>query len=109
MGHLTVKVIIFQLPSDHHGDDFLVGSNIFNIFGGDRPPVLEHGDPIADLTQLPHLMRDINNTHAAFLEAADNLKQVFHLIQIERGGRLVHDQHLCVRGQRLCDFNELLL
>ena len=93
---------------DHHADDRCYAGGR-GVDGADIFAVTQHRDPVGDLLQLVHLVRDIDDADAAALQLADDLEQLRDLGAVERGRRLVHDQHARVEGQGLGDLHHLLL
>ena len=62
-----------------------------------------HGDPVADLLDLVHAVRDEDHAHALARERADHREQAIARGHVERGGRLVEDQDLGVAQERADD------
>ena len=99
---------LVQGTADHHGDD-LIHIQPFQRLGGDPLTVAQNSDLVAQLENLFHLVRDINNAAAAIFQLANNGEQVVHLFLGQRRGRLVHDDDFGVIGERLGDFDHLHL
>ena len=76
--------------------------------GTDQTSISENRDGIADLIDLFQEMRDKDDADALLLQRAHHRKQLLNLLVIERGGRLIQDQHLRVHIHRTGDGHHLL-
>jgi hypothetical protein len=76
--------------------------------GGDGAAVLEHGDPVADLTDLLQPVGDVDDGDAAGGEVADDGEEVVDLLAVQDRGGLVHDDQPGVLGQRAGHADHLL-
>ena len=72
------------------------------------PAVPHDDDPVRDLHDLLHLMRDEDHGIAFRREGTDELHQRLDLLREKHGGRLVHDEDPGVAVQRLQDLHLLL-
>ncbi|MNV47642.1 hypothetical protein D3C71_1395170 [compost metagenome] len=86
--HLTRRILsigetLAERTPHHHRDD-LVHIQPFQRLGGDPLAITQNGDFVAQLEDLFHLMRDIDDAAAAFLQLADNGEQVVHLFFRQR-------------------------
>ena len=73
---------VVQRPADHGGDQ-LVHVRLFGFPGQDHLAVPHHGDLVADLKDLVHLMRDIYQGYALLLQVAHHLKQLFDFLHCQ--------------------------
>src|SRR6266850_6353042 len=99
---------IDQLAADHHADNVVDGGGGHG-HRGDVLPVAHDGYAVGNLLQLVHLVRDVDDAHAARLQLADDAKKIGHFGVVQRRGGLVHDQHTRVERQGLGDLHQLLL
>ena len=76
--------------------------------GGDGAAVLEDGDPVADLADLLEPVRDVDDGDALGGQVADDPEEVLHLLLVEGGGGLVHDDQPGVVGERPRHADDLL-
>ncbi len=72
-------------------------------------PVAQDRDAVADPIHLVEPVRDVDNRHAAGDQPTDQREELVDFARRERGGRLVHHQHRCRRGQGLRDLHHLAL
>ena len=75
----------------------------------DQPAVAQHGDAVGQAKHLVHLVRDVEDRHAALAQPLDHAKQPGDLGFGERAGRLVHDQDVGFERQGLGDLDQLLI
>ncbi|MNT03546.1 hypothetical protein D3C72_1380890 [compost metagenome] len=75
---LFVREALVQGAADHHGDD-LVHIQPFERLSGDPLAVTQNGDLIAQLEDLFHFMRDIDDATATLFQFTDNGEKVVHL------------------------------
>ena len=71
--------------------------------------ITHDGDAVADLRDLLHTVRNVDDPDAFGLQTADDGKQLLDLHARQRRCRLVHDKHLDIMRQCLCDLDHLLL
>ena len=71
------------------------------------PAVAQHRDAMADAIDLVETMRDVDDRHAAGDQPLHQREQLVHLAGGQRRGRLVHDQHRGLGGERLGDLDHL--
>ncbi|MOA11710.1 hypothetical protein D3C78_1316650 [compost metagenome] len=75
---LFIREALVQRAPNHHGDDF-VHVQPFKRLSSDPLPVTQNSDFIAQLEDLFHFVRDINNAAAALFQFTDNSEKVIHL------------------------------
>ena len=95
MTFLAGRIEIADLTADHHGDDVLF-RKLADRRGLDAASVAHDGDIVAQAENLIHLVRDVNDRAALFLEPADLIKQTLGLMLCQRRCWLVHDDNLRV-------------
>jgi hypothetical protein len=97
-----------KLAPDHQlGDVFLGG-----LCGFQRAAVLtvtQNGNPIGDLEDLFHPVRDVDDADAMGFEVLDHLEQDSFLGIGKRRRRLIEDHGLGFMGQRPRDLHHLLV
>ena len=62
---------------------------------GGHPAEVERGDPVGDLEDVVHVVRDQHDAEAVVGEPADQVEHLAGLGDAERGGRLVEDARPC--------------
>ena len=72
-------------------------------------PAAHHHHPIADGEHVRHAMADEDDRHAGVLQAADQVENLSHLPDRDRGGRLVHQHHARLRKAGAGDRDRLPL
>ena len=102
------RELIAKLTPDHEPD------NIVHLKLGSRScrnvaAVAHNGDLIGDTLDLRHLMRNVDDTHAALAQHMDDLKQVLDLLLGQRGRRLVKYNDLGMIRNGLGDLHHLPL
>lgn len=103
---LFLGILVFNLAPHHQFDDrFFVDAGRFMRF--DHIAIPQDGDIVRDFKNLIHFVRDIDDARAALFELLDLFKQPLHLFGGDRRGRLVHDDDVCVEGNRFEDFDHL--
>ncbi|MNE59414.1 hypothetical protein D3C80_1545070 [compost metagenome] len=65
------RILIFKLAPHHHFDQRIFGQR-GHFALGNKLPVAEHGNVIANLENLFHAVRDINNATSLRFQLADN-------------------------------------
>jgi hypothetical protein len=75
----------------------------------DAAAVAQHGDLVGDREHLVHAVRDVDDGHAAVAQAADDLEHLLDFVAAQRGGRLVHQQHLGIDADGLGNLQQLAL
>ena len=93
----------------HHQADDVLGSGLFDGQLAGELPVAQHHHPVGDGHDLVDAVRDEDDRHAAFLQAADQVEEPLDLLFRQRSRRLVHDQDVGAERQGLGDLHELLL
>ncbi len=106
-GGLSLWKSLLELAAHHHFHD-LVEARLRHRTLADEMSIAQHRDPVADLENLLHTVRDVDDADAARFQVRHDLEQRADLAVGERGGGLVHDQHTGVERQRLCDLDQLL-
>src|SRR5260370_3250385 len=77
--------------SNHRRDEIPL-ADVADAAGQDELPVAQHADALTDLVDLLQVVRDIQNSDAAFSQAAHALKQAVHSRLLERRRRLLQNQ-----------------
>lgn len=100
--------IAFERATDHQsGDLLLIG--LRRAASATHLAVAQHRDPVRQLEDLGHLVRDVDNAHAARLKPGDGLEQRQRLGAGERRSRLVENHDRAVERHGACDFDHLLV
>ena len=86
-----------------------VDRDVGGVVRGDVAAVAHDRDPVAEREDLVEAVRDEQDAGALVAEAAGDGEQPLHLDSAERGGRLVHDEHLGVERDGLGDLDDLLV
>ena len=97
-----------QVSPDHRLDN-CARSNSRCVVGDDLFAVAQHGNAVGEHQRLFERMRDEDYRHAALLEIADEVEEVFLLFWSERGRRLVEDDHFGAVEHGARDLDHLLL
>ena len=92
----------------HQPDDLGGRRRAGREVAGDRPPVLEDRDPVADLADLGEPVGDVDDGDPVGGQLAHDPEQVLHLVRVEHRRRLVHDDQPGVAGQRPGHADDLL-
>ena len=102
---------IFRLdrPADHQRDQIVLRQRLVDLVGALADAVAEDGDAVGERQDLRQPVADIDDRRARGDDPADDAAQLLDAGKVEARGRLVEQQHLRVRGQRLDDFEELAL
>ena len=95
-----------QRAPDHQAHDLVVAGR-GHVDGPDVLAVAEDGGAVAQLAHLVHAVRDEDHRHALLAQPAHDGEDLLHLAPVERGGRLVEDQHPRLAAQRLGDLDQL--
>ena len=96
-------------PAGHQRDD-LAGRGVAGREpGGDGAPVLEDGDPVADLADLLEPVGDVDDGDVLGGEVADDAEEALDLLVVQHGRGLVHDDQLRVLRERPRHADHLLL
>ena len=73
-----MRILILQLAADHHlNQQIFIQAGHFAL--GDKLPIAEDRDVIANLEDLFHTVRDIDNTAPLRFQFADHAEQGFGL------------------------------
>ena len=105
---IQMRILIFQLTSHHHFDKRIFGQRRHFALGN-KLPVAEDGDVIADVEDLFHTVRDIDNPAPLRLQLADHAEQGFSFGIGQGVGRFIHNDDLRLKAQYLRDFHHLLI
>ena len=106
----TLGEAVFDLTANHALDDTVFINIVACVVDSlDGSTVTDNGDLISNIGDFVQLMGNNNTGHALFLELQQQVKKGTGIFFVQRGGRLVQDQQLCVLCQSLCDFDHLLL
>ena len=89
-----------ERAADHGGDE-LAHVGLRRGLRHDQLAVPQHGDLIANLKYLVHLVRDVNERNALVAQHPHHLKELVYLLNSQRGGGLVQDYDLRVVGDGL--------
>ena len=92
----------------HHLCDELDLGQMLHLVLAHQLAVAQNGDPVADLVDLLQKVRDENDAHAGGLQIPHESEQHGDFLVIQRGGRLVEDQHLAVHIDGARDGHHLL-
>ncbi len=104
-----VRVAVLERASHHATDDVVLGDALIHVQGLDGQSVTDDGGRICDVYDLVELVGNHDARDSLALEVADQVEQVSRVLVVQRGGGLVQDEELHALGERLCDFDELLL
>ena len=105
---IQMRILIFQLTSHHHFDERIFGQR-GHFALGNKLPVAEDGDVIADFKDLFHAVRNIDNPAPLRFQLADNAEQGFGFGIGQGVGRFIHNDDLRLKAQHLRDFHHLLI
>ena len=72
-------------------------------------PVTDDGHAIGDHLEFIHPVRDIDDAGIGLNETSDEVLQSGHLSVVQGRGRLIHDKYLGLVGERLGNFDHLLV
>ena len=105
----ALRIHLLEFAADHPGDD-LIERDLGNRRGlADRPAVAQHHDPIGDLCDLFHLVRDVAHADAGLPQAADHPEKLRNLPVRQGRCRLIEDEDARPLRQSFRDFDHLLL
>ncbi len=96
------------MAAHHHAHD-LRDRHIFEIARANFFTVAQHRDTIPDLVDFLEPVRDVDDRHATFFELVYDAEQTRDFFWSQRRGRLIHDQHFVLVGERLRDLDKLHL
>ncbi|MNP35514.1 hypothetical protein D3C76_1288500 [compost metagenome] len=99
---------IFNLPTHHHFHN-LIHVCICDSFCSDVLAIPHHCNLVANPENLFHTVRDIDHSDPLFFQGSDYIKQAFNFPIGECSRRLVQHQYFRIHGQRLRNFDHLLL
>ena len=88
-GDLPLGEDVAELAAHHHGDEPLLAQG-GRVVGADELPVAQDSDPVGDLEDLVHLVRDVDNADARGGEPAYLLEEAADVVLGDGGGGLVH-------------------
>ncbi len=92
----------------HEGDELLRRGLGDREVLRDGAAVLEHGDAVADLADLLEAVRDVHDRDARLGQLLDDAEEVAHLLGVQHGRRLVHDDDAGVVRQGTRHRDDLL-
>jgi len=98
---------VVQGPADHGRDQGVVVP-VLDVPCIDVLAVADDLHAVAELKELLQLVGDEDDADASVTKVAAGLHQLLDLLLAQRGGRLVHDDHLGVDQDRLRDLDHLL-
>ena len=101
-------IVVRHAAPDHQGDQ-VIGGGFFDIFGCHILTIPQDSDAVGHNVQFTHTVADVNNADAAGFQLADALEQRFGLFIGQRACRLVHNNNVGGKGNRLNDLDHLLL
>ena len=73
-GHRLLGIDVFNFAAHHAGDDG-VHVQVLRPIGGHHTAVHQDGDVVGDLEDLLHLVGDVDDGHALFLQLGDLLEE----------------------------------
>ena len=94
-----VALVLAERLGSGHQPHELLGRPVAAIELGHGHAGAHHRDPVADLLDLVHAVRDEDHADAPARELADDREQAVARRDVERGGRLVEDQDLAGRAR----------
>jgi len=100
-------VHVGEFAADHEADD-LGGRRRGHVARAYRPAVAEDREPVGHRPDLLQKMADVDDADARVAERADHLEQHVRIGLRETRGRLVHDDHVGLGGQRPGHLHQLL-
>ena len=92
----------------HHGNE-LRFVNLADVLRADMSAVAQHRDAVGQGKDFRHAVADIDDGDAARFEVAHDIHEALHIGFGQCGGRLIHDQHAGILGQRPGDFDALAI
>ena len=102
------RVLIFQLTSHHHFNQ-RVFCQRGNFTFGNKLPVTEDGYVVANLEDLFHTVRNIDNAASLGFQFADDAEQGFGFGIGEGIRRFIHNDDLRFKAQHFGNFDHLLI
>ena len=106
LGALEIEDHVHVL-ADHPRDQLQL-ADLIDAVGADQPAVAQDGHAVGNGVYLIQEVRDEDDAHAGLLQLAHHVEEQLHLVFIQRGGRLVQNQDLCLNVHRAGDGNHLL-
>ena len=98
---------IVELLAEHLGHE-LHARQLRDLVFADELAVAQDRDAVADGVDLLEEVRDEDDADAAGLEVQHELKELFDLLLVQRGRRLVENEHLALHIDRAGDGDHLL-
>ena len=102
------RIYIGQLTSYHLADNLII-TDVFYFPGTNIRAITHDGNIIGDLTDLSHLMGDVDHGYASGSKIPDNTEQSVYLVIRKGRRRLVQDHYFRIHGYGLCDLDRLHL
>ena len=105
----TLGETVRDLTSNHAADDPIFVDLIHTLVQGfDGVAVPDDGNVIGHIGYFVQFVRNNNGCKPLLLKAEQQVQQGLGVLLVQRGGRLVQNQQLCVLGQGFGDFHQLL-
>ena len=107
-GIILGRVDIGKLTAYHLFDDLLI-CDVTHTPGAHISTITHNGDIIADLPNLCHLVRNIDQRHPSGFQIPNDAEESRHLIVRKRGGGLIQDHNSCLERHCLGNLHRLHL
>ena len=100
---------LIQCPANNHVNDFIhIGG--FAIINFSREwSVSKYGGPITNLLDFLHAMRNVDKSHAFFLQGGNNMEKILNLIFWKRRGRFIQNNDRRILWKDFYNFHNLLI
>src|SRR5699024_3244487 len=105
---VPVRELVIKVPPDHRTHDFAI-VRLGSLLVQHAFTIAQHSDLIGDPRNLLHPVGDVDDGHAARPQVLDDAKEHVDLGIRKRRSGLIHDEHLRIHHQGLCDLDHLLL
>ncbi len=99
--------LVLQLAAEHVLDQ-AQAVEVGGAFHDQLAAVAQDGDTVGQREDLIEEVGDEDDPEPPVAQAPDHVEQHLHLPRVERGGRLVQDQHLARQRHRAGDGHDLL-
>ncbi len=106
-GNGLAMICIAERSSNHVLNE-PIAREVFQSAGMHGGPIAQHGDAVADRTQLIKAVGDVNHRHHALAELTHDAKDFASFRFGERRGRLIEDEKARALRDGAADFDELL-
>ena len=107
-GVLHRRIYIGKFTSYHLVDDFII-ADVFDFPGSYISTITHDGDIIGDLTDLSHLVGDVDHGYASGFKIPHDAEQRLYLVIGKGRCRLVEDHYFRAHGYCFCDLYRLHL